>query len=433
MRDQFVVGGTFRLAHTNFISNFSNEAVSVWDLSTVPSTWRLNPAQQSYGNAVPYTTLFGDTFYGVLGRDTVNNGYTGVSDLYDSGFFAQNRLVLTPQLSLLLGTRIDFLQDHSRDRLSCSANGQYTCADYLPDSHTSAIFALGSANVSVLYKLTPEASVYATFDWNQTPPNPNGGVGGINLFGQMPDGALLRSNNFLYEAGAKFNLLGNRLFISSAVFEQKHAVPAGNAGNLFQLAETYGVEIEGNYQPTRNLFATASYSFVRTLLNAPPLFYDFPAQPGENVDGGGLYATFLPNQKIQQPDQPQQLINFLGNYKFDNGLGFRTGLQVTSSMSLTGSSYMDVSGLIANNIPLPTASLTPTNKPNVYYYRSPVIPWQFTWNMATFYDWQRYTATLSIYNVTNRWNLQASPAFYGNDFVVRSAPRTFELRLTAKF
>jgi hypothetical protein len=123
----------------------------------------------------------------------------------------------------------------------------------------------------------------------------------------------------------------------------------------------------------------------------------------------------------------------LGNYKFDNGLGFRTGLQVTSSMSLTGSSYMDVSGLIANNIPLPTASLTPTNKPNVYYYRSPVIPWQFTWNMATFYDWQRYTATLSIYNVTNRWNLQASPAFYGNDFVVRSAPRTFELRLTAKF
>ena len=71
--------------------------------------------------------------------------------------------------------------------------------------------------------------------------------------------------------------------------------------------------------------------------------------------------------------------------------------------------------------------------PGVGYYTSPVIPWQYTWNAAVFYEWNRYTLTFSIYNITDRNNWQPAPMFYGNDFLVRSDPRTFEVRLMAKF
>ena len=66
-------------------------------------------------------------------------------------------------------------------------------------------------------------------------------------------------------------------------------------------------------------------------------------------------------------------------------------------------------------------------------YHGPVIPWQYTWNAAVFYEWSKYTVTLSVYNITDRNNWSPSPIFYGNDFLVRSDPRTVELRVMAKF
>jgi hypothetical protein len=68
-----------------------------------------------------------------------------------------------------------------------------------------------------------------------------------------------------------------------------------------------------------------------------------------------------------------------------------------------------------------------------YYYQSPVIPWQYTMNAAIFYEWKQYTITLSCYNFTNQRNWEPSPAYYGNDFMVQNDPRTWEIRLQAKF
>jgi hypothetical protein len=69
----------------------------------------------------------------------------------------------------------------------------------------------------------------------------------------------------------------------------------------------------------------------------------------------------------------------------------------------------------------------------VAYYRSPQIPWQYTWNAAVFYEFGRYVVTFSGYNLTNRRNWQPSSSLYGNDFLVQNDPRTFELRLQVKF
>jgi len=432
--NEVIAGVTFRFAHVNYISNFSAETPSVFDLTGNPSLWTWdNSVQVAFADAFPYQTSFGHTQYGVPGRDSVSLGNDGVSDLFDTGFFVQHRMEFSPQLSLLYGGRIDLVQNHSFDPLggatcaNCFTSVYYNSSLPLPQSHTTGVYGLGNGNVSVVYRPENWVSGYLTFDFTQSE-NPNGGEGGVNTFLQVPDHVLMRSDSYLYEAGLKFNLLHNKLFVGLAGFDQKRNIPTGAGGTTFSNANIRGVEIEANYQPTRNLFATASYSYIDTTLNKAAGFYNYPAQPGLNVDGAGLFTTFLRGQKFQDPGVPQQLFNFLANYKFENGFGIRYGVQVIGPIQTTTSGFIDpAASSLGGLIPLPS-SVSANG-----YYQSPVIPWQYTMNASVFYQWKQYTLTLSLYNFTNQINWESAPAFYGNDFLVRSDPRTFEVRLQAKF
>jgi hypothetical protein len=427
--NKFAIGATFRFAHTNYISDYSAEAVSVYDLTGNPNLWHFPAAYQGLADASAYQAPFGMTVYGVPGRDVVNAGNTGVSDLDDLGVFFQDRMEFNPELSALYGARMDAVQNHSRDPLGgidCSA-----CFTTLPQNHTTAVYGLAQFNASLVYKLRPRISSYLTVDWVQSNNSPNGGIGGINTYGQSPDAFLLRTDNYLYEAGLKFEVLDQKLFSGMALFEQKRRIPSGAAGTQTIPATIRGVEMEANYQPTRSLYATASYSYIRTVLKAAPLFYDYPSQSGINIDGAANYAVFKPGQTFLDPGVPEHLFNFLGNYKFGNGVGVRTGVQVTGPIATTPSGFLDVaasSTVYGTYVPQIASQISGVTDSRGYYH-SPVIPWQYTWNGAVFYEFGKSTLTLSVYNLTDRRNWQPSPTFYGNDFLVRSDPRTFELRL----
>jgi hypothetical protein len=430
LRNQFVLGATVRFAHVNYISNFSTETVSVYDLTGNHDQWAFYPPYQALADAFPYQSPFNHLLYGVPGRDVVNFGNTGISDLWDEGIFFQDRVEFTPQFSALFGARIDTLQNHTHDPLGGAVCD--FCFTDLPQDHTTGIYGLGEGNLSLVYKPAGWISSYLTFDWTQST-NPNGGEGGINSYGQVADSLLMRSDNYLYEAGLKLNLLDNRLFGGLAVFDQKRKIPSGPGNTLTTPANIRGVEVEFNYQPTRDFFATASYSYIDTTLSSAPLFYDYPAQPGLNVDGAGLTAVFYPGQKFQDPGVPQHVFNFLANYKFPFGIGLRTGIQVTGPIPITASGRIDVAAS-ENYYGVYAPQLVPAYLiANGGVYQSPVIPWQYTWNAAVFYQIGRYTFTASVYNLTNQRNWQPSPNLYGNDFLVLSDPRTFEFRIQAKF
>ena len=337
---------------------------------------------------------------------------------------------------MLFGGRIDLVQNHTHDPLGGAICGN--CFNTLPQDHSTGVYGIGNANVSGVWRPQPWLTAYATFNFTQSN-DPGGGVGGINTYGAVADSKLLRADSFLYEGGLKFNLLNNKLFIGAAGFDQKRQVPTGPADTETAQANIRGVEIEANYQPTRNLWATASYSYIVTTLDTAAGFYNYPAIPGDQypvaggncswgafnyVDGAGLFAVFAPGQKFNDPGVPQQVFNFLGNYKFTNGLGFRAGAQVIGPIQTTTSGYLD---------PVASSLVPQFVINNNYYYKSLVIPWQYTLNAAIFYEFRNYTLTLSVYNLTNRVNWQAADPFYGNDFLVRNDPRTFEFRLTAKF
>ncbi|QUD89418.1 TonB-dependent receptor [Phenylobacterium montanum] len=430
IHNEVVAGFTFRFAHVNYISNFNDEPASVYDLTGNPKLWVFDPATQiNFGDAFVYKSAMGRLQYGTPGRDSVNLGNTGISDVYDTAVFFQDRMEFTPKLSALFGARVDAVQAHTHDPLGGAVCG--ACFTDFPIDHTTGVYGLGNANISVVYKAAPWVSGYITADFTQST-DPNGGNGGINAFTQVPDSQLLRKDSYLFEGGLKFNLLNNKLFIGTAAFDQKRSIPTGAAGTQTDEANIRGVELEANYQPTRNLFATASYSYVKTTLNKAAGFYDYPAdnannypgQPYNFVDGAGLFATFAPGQKFDDPGVPEQIFNFLGNYKFDNGLGFRAGVQVIGPIQTTTSGKLD----LANSFFVPQSVIN-----NGGYYKSPVIPWQYTMNMAVFYEVSKYTFTLSVYNVTDQLNWQSAPAFYGNDFLVRNDPRTVEFRVQAKF
>jgi outer membrane receptor protein involved in Fe transport len=417
LKNNTVVGGTIRYAHVNYIGNFNNEDVGVYDLSKNPNTWFFAPSAQIFGDAYPYSSADQRIQYGVPGRDTTDAGNTAVSDTIDLGFFIENKTQVTDQLSLVFGGRLDLVQNNAHDPLGPDIlNG-------LPRDHSTAWYGLGNANFSPVYQFAPWGSFYLTYDYAQNVSGA-GGDGALGTFGQVPDKTLLQQTSRLYEAGLKFNLLNKSLFISTAAFSQQRLVPSGQGNASTSLARLTGLEAEVNYQPERHFFATASYSYLRTRLDTSTGFYNYPAQPGLNVDGAGLFAVWAPDQHFNDPGIPQHVFNFLGNYRFDSGLGFRFGVQVTGPFDTTTSGYIDV----ADSLFVPQSVVKAHG-----YFQSPRVPWQYTMNAAVYYDTGPYEFKLAIYNLTDQQNWEGSSPFYGNDFIVHSDPIDAEFTVKVTF
>ena len=450
-------GFTYRYAHVYDIQNFNNEPVSVFDLSQSPTTWMFPPAGQIIGGAIPYTAAFGRTQYGFPGNGSAFGGAAlgGVSypnatidsNLQDAAIFLEHRLTFSPQWSVLYGLRGDLVQLNDSDPLYSAAEVAYTNpANYdgytvtPPQSQHTAWYGLYNGNISLVYSPTDWVSGYLTFNKAQyvyATAN-DGAVGaiGVPVLGQLRQGTKLE------EAGVKFDLLGKALFISIAGFKQEREVSTGPSVNQESYAHITGAEFELNYQPSPHFFATASYSYLHTTLDTPAGFYNFPAQPGFNIDGAGSAAVFASNQTFEDPGVPKHLINFLANYKLDNGLGFQANLQITGPVQTTQAGYINIAateaklnedfgfGTYSQNI----NNAIPASVLATGYYNPPTIPWQYTVNAGAFYTFlEHYTARLMIYNVANRVNWVNDNPFYGNDFLTRQPPRSFDLTLTGKF
>jgi outer membrane receptor protein involved in Fe transport len=449
--NQIDAGFTYRFEHVNDVQNEANEPVMVFDLSGNPNTWVYPAALQSEGGAVPYLGAFGHPQYGtgVLNPFYMNNSV--IDNLQDGGIFLEHRIQFSPQWSMLYGLREDIVQLNEQDPLAGVADFNVTGE---PENISTGWYGLHNGNISVVYSPTSHVSAYLTYT-NAQYVDPNANDGAIGTYGGYFEGsfegvanptAQLRQNSDLEEAGLKFDLLDKSLFVSTAIFKQTRAVPTGDGGSQHSTAHIKGAEIELNYQPGPNFFATASYSYLHTVLDVTPgnsfTFYNFPAQPGPNIDGAGSLATYNSNQRLSDPGVPQHLFNVLANYKHESGFGAQANIQVTGPITTTPSGYLNVAatnasaaedgitqpligagGLISNSVVAANG-----------YYKSPTIPWQYTLNAGVFYTYaERYTLKFMVYNVTSQHNLVNDYPFYGNDFLTRVPPRSYDLTLSGKF
>jgi outer membrane receptor protein involved in Fe transport len=454
-------GFTYRYAHVDDIQNFANEPVSVYDLSTNPNTFVFpangpNPSNQLYGGGIPYTAAFGHQQYGVPGTYTAYLDGTIDSNLQDAAIFLEHRLQFSPEWSVLYGLRGDLVQLNDHDPLYAlglaEGDGPYPgCGNFcisptIPPSQHTSWYGLYNGNISVVYSPTSAISAYLTYNKAQYV-YANANDGAVGTLGLDPT-TQLRQNTLLEEAGMKFDLLGKSLFMSIAGFRQERAEPSGDGGLVQTLAHITGAEIELNYQPSSNFFATASYSFLHTLTDTPFTFWNFPAQPGINYDGAATEIQWQTckggssscTQKFPLPGVPKNLANLLANYKLDNGLGFQANLQVTSPIQVTQAGFIDIgatnaaASFLTPTLVGPGGLISSAVVSANGYYTPPTIPWQYTLNAGVFYTFaQHYTAKFEIYNLTDNRNLLNDQGFYGNDFLTRQPPRSYDLTFTGKF
>ena len=410
-------GITFRFAHVEDVQNYLDETVSVFDLSGNPSDWVYPVASQT---GLPYTGAFNKALYGIPGRDAFAANASINSDLSDIGLFLEHRIAVMPQFNVLYGLRADFVHLNEKDPLGIAGLADPTVTT--EDAHSTKWYMLGNANISGVYRPSPWASTYLTYNFAQYV-DPTSDDGGVGTFG-VSDSSQLRQATKLLELGAKFDLLNKSFFLSTAAFRQSRSVPVGAGGTTSSTAHISGAEAELNYQPSPRFFMTASYSFLRTILDTAAPFYDYPAMTGTNIDGAGSEIVWAPGQKFKDPGVPQNLFNILANYKFETGLGLQANLQVTSPIETTTSGRID----LADTPDVPASIVA-----NGGYYKSPTIPRQYTLNSAVFYDFRQFEVKASVYNVTNRRNLTNDAPFYGNDFITVNPPRSLEVSLKAKF
>jgi len=435
--NQLDAGFTFRFEHIDTIQNFAVEPVSVFDLSGNPASWVFPAALQGPdGDAVLYNAAFNHPEYGVSARDTFFANNSVIDNLKDGAIFVEHRLQFSPEWSMLYGLREDIVQLNEDDPLG--DEGLYNLPNLTQEKIGTSWYGLHNGNLSVVYSPTSHVSTYLTYD-NAQYVLPNSNDGGIATYGE--DGVVqLRQNSDLEEAGLKFDLLDKSLFISTAVFKQTRAVSTGIGGSGHSVAHIKGAELELNYQPDPHFFATASYSYLHTLLDTAAGFYNFPAQPGLNIDGSANEIVWNSNQRFQEPDVPQHLFNALANYKHESGFGAQANLQVTGPMYTTTPGYVNIAATNANASFFTPALVGPGGvvsssivQPNGLY-NPPRIPWQYTLNAGVFYTFQEhYNVKLMVYNLTSRHNVEPDYSYYGNDFLTRVPPRSFDLTLSGKF
>jgi outer membrane receptor protein involved in Fe transport len=431
-------GFTYRFAHVWDVQNYINEPVSVYDLSGNPLSWIFPAALQVPSGAFPYYAAFGHFQYGSPGRNPYFLNGSVDQNLQDAAIFLEHRMVFSPQWSVLYGLRGDLVQLDYSDPLG--GPGLYAG---FPQSASTAWYGLRNGNISVVYSPTPHLSTYLTYN-NAQYVLPTANDGAVAVWGELPS-SQLQQDTTLEELGVKFDLLDKALFISSAIFNQTRAIPIG-VGLTNTVAHIKGAEIELNFQPNPYFFATASYSYLHTIIDTPSAlipayyFYNFPAEPGLNIDGAGNFAVYQPGQKLIDPGVPQHLFNVLANYKHPSGFGAQANLQVTGPFDTTQSGYLNLAATNAaaagdgvgtlvgpgGTVPL---SVVGANG----YYTSPRIPWQFTLNAAVFYSFDHYTVKFSVYNLTGEHNLINDIPYYGNDFLTRVPPRSYDLTISGRF
>jgi len=395
-RNQFITGLAFRFIHVLAYSDYYNEYLNATDITSNPANF---PITQLFG-VVPvpgHPTQFA-TPGALYNNPNYPNEMPGTQDQssYQIGLFYQHIVNLTKQLSLLVGLRADLINESLTDPLPPPG---YVGA------HATTAEGEGAIDFSVTYKPVAWNTEYITADFNQSPVTTNGG--GFDAFtgdGITPGDFHIK--NFLYEAGSKFALLDNTLFLTGSVYYQQRSQT--NLFGAVQVVDAAGYELQANYQPNKNFSGTVSYSYMNAWLpgaSGSLAFtedvYDAFAPPYGDGVGSPNFNPF-PVGNYRLPGLPRELLSAFAKYKSNMGVGASLGVVVTSPI-------------------------------NTSYLGDVVIPTQYTLDGAVFYEAKRWAVRLNLYNITDRKNWSAENPAVGNDLITADLPFHVQGSITYRF
>lgn len=409
LKTQVNFGLDIRYQEVTAYNDFFNEPANAWDLSQPREL--VNYVNEAAGGSVPVPG-----YSGRFGSPGSFNGDTNRSEQLSVAPFLQVDLKFTDQLSLLLGGRVDVLYVKSSDPLFTSG---VAAAGY--DGEDETVVGIPNFNISPSFKPFPWLTTYFTYNYSQSTASGNGG-GFPTPNGSNADGGAnasfsienqFRRESELFEFGVKASLLNDTLFLGSAIFHQTRVVPTIGAGST--ALDVNGFEIEANYQPNKNFYATVGYTYLDSQLKDQVPFsvqqytFDDPAAPGAPdfilTDTFGAAGPSYAKADYEQPGLPDHLFNGLVSYSFDTSIG--------------------KFGVILGGVV--------TGPYNVDYLGKVVVPWQYSIDATAFYKNKYFEAKIACLNATDEENWSPSNAVYALDSITPDLPRRFEGTITFKF
>ena len=386
-RTEFIVTGKsgtlnsgfdLRYQRTKAYDDYFFEPANVWDIT------RDTNFIDVYRSATfpnPFTSLPIPGWPGRYATDGITNGDTNDSRGTTVGVFSQGTRRFSESLSLVLGGRLDRFSARVREPLLAS--------------HPTASIAVWvpNWNASVVYKTSPTASIYATYNFSR---NTSGAVGnGGGITGWNATGTALFKDNFLQpseliELGTKYALMQSRVFLNFAVFDQQRTFKS-TSSTIIQNFRSRGFEAEMNYQPDKHLYGTLSYSAV-----------DAKSSAGFQSDGGVGQFFNSKSTEGRVSGLPRHLFNALISYTFDGGWGVNANALVTSPIN--------------NN-----------------FAGTLVIPTQHQIDAGISYSRKTWSARLTLSNLTNQKNWAPPNAVYGNASILPLPGTQYQLNLKYNF
>lgn len=372
-------GLDLRYQSTKAYDDYFFEPANVWDLTKDHHFINVYNSIYFYGRFVGQPVPGWPNRYATQGSI---NGDTNDSHATTAGPFFQATWKLHPKVDLVTGVREDHLSADVKDPVTS------------PVLHDTMSVWIPNYNASLVYKLTKTSSAYVTYNYSK---NTSGAVGnGGGITGWNSAGTALDKENFqqpskLFEVGNKYSLKENTLFLNLAYFKQERTAKS-TSSTVIQKFDAKGFEAELNYQPSKHLYTTLSYSYIDATVTAP-----------FQSDGG---TPLLPTQGIdyanvhQVSGLPKHLVNGLISYGFDNGLSFTGNILWTGEMN--------------NN-----------------YAGTLVIPSQYSVDLSASYKYKVWDFRVVVSNVTNEDNWAPPNAVYGNGSIL-ALPGT-QVSFTAKY
>jgi outer membrane receptor protein involved in Fe transport len=327
----------------------------------------------------PFTSLPIPGHPGRYATDGIQNGDTNDSKGTTIGPFAQGTWRISEQFSLVAGGRLDHFHADVREPLLAT------------HPHASIGVWIPNYNGSLVYKVTPTSSVYATYNNSR---NTSGAVGnGGGITGWNAAGTALFKDNFLQpseliELGTKYALMDAKVFLNFAVFDQKRTFKS-TSSTIIQKFSTKGFESELSYQPNKQLYGTLSYSYIGAKTSS-----------GFQSDGGVGQFFASKSTEGRVSGLPRHLVNALISYTLDSGWSF------SANGMLTGEMNNNFAGTL-------------------------VIPRQFQIDGGVTYRLKQWEFRVNLSNITDEKNWAPPNAVYGNASIL-PLPGTMG-RLTVKY
>jgi len=393
LRNQINTGLDLRYTEVTAYNDFFDEPANAWDLS-------LGRSLIDYKNFSFVFPVPGHP--GWTATPGTANGDTNYSKVFILGPYYQHSLDIGEHFSLLAGARADVIWVSVNDPLSDEAG-------LGPSRGDNTVAVEPNFNISPVFKPWKWLTTYFTYNYSQSYAVGNGG--GFPATHPINMADELHKVSDLFEVGAKASLLQDTLFINAALFLRDGNDPS--VGGATVATKVKGFEIEADYQPNRNFYVTAGYSYLNAFVHGSPGFVasEFPVDDPRSLLANGQVLTdpgvTLPHGVYREPGLPHHLFNFLARYQIPTDWGtFGAILGAT----VTGPYFLGYNGYVT-------------------------IPWQHELDLTLFYKTKddHFEAKLAFLNLTNQRNFSPPNPVYGYDSVVVDWPFHLEGTITFKF